>query len=470
MSSDDKEEDTAAPKQLWPQYDRRRMGLFAGVSDEDWNDWRWQVRNRIRDVDGLRAALNVDAAAAAGVTEVLGTFRMAITPYYASLIDQDDPTCPIRRQAVPTVKELDGDPGDAGADPLHEDVDSPVPGLTHRYPDRVLLLITDQCSMYCRHCTRRRMAGHVDAARSRADLEAALDYIRRTPAVRDVLLSGGDALLVPDETIEYLLRELHAIDHVEIVRLGTRAPVVLPQRITPDLCDILRRYHPVWLNTHFNHPKEITVESAAACARLADAGVPLGNQSVLLRGINDCPVVMRRLVHGLLRIRVRPYYIYQCDLTRGIAHFRTAVAAGIEIIELLRGHTTGLAVPTYVIDAPGGGGKIPVGPNYLISMGDGQVILRNYEGVIARYREPARRPRTLDDYDREGPCQLCGTNHEDLGTGLGLLFSGRADSLEPQGLVRATRRRNNNNNASDSDSDSDSGTGSGQAPDNPIAR
>ncbi len=435
------EEPRAVPGK-WPHYDRGRLAPFAGVSDQEWNDWRWQVRNRITTVEALKAAIGLTAAEEFGVREVLGVFRMAITPYYASLIDAGNPACPIWRQAVPTAAELATDPGDAGADPLHEDVDSPAPGITHRYPDRVLFLITDQCSMYCRHCTRRRMAGHVDAARSRDELERGLDYIRRTPAVRDVLLSGGDALLVADETLEYLLSSLRAIPHVEIIRLGTRAPVVLPQRITPELCGLLKRYHPVWLNTHFNHPKEITADSAAACARLADAGVPLGNQSVLLRGVNDCPIVMRKLVHGLMQIRVRPYYIYQCDLTRGIAHFRTPVATGIEIIELLRGHTTGLAVPTYVIDAPGGGGKIPVGPNYLISIGDGQVILRNYEGVIARYREPKRAPRGLDELDlaEGGVCPLCGTRHDDLGTGLGLLFSGQAEGLEPQGLARATRR------------------------------
>ncbi len=440
----------------WPHYDRGRLGPFSGVSDRDWDDWRWQVRNRIGTVETLKAAVGLSPEEERGVRDVLGVFRMAITPYYASLIEPGNPACPIWRQAVPTACELEQDPGDMGWDPLHEDVDSPAPGITHRYPDRVLFLITDQCSMYCRHCTRRRMAGHVDAARSREELDVGIDYIRRTPAVRDVLLSGGDALLVSDETLEYLLSSLRAIPHVEIIRLGTRAPVVLPQRITPELCSLLKRHHPVWLNTHFNHPKEITAESAAACARLADAGIPLGNQSVLLRGVNDCPVIMRKLVQGLMQIRVRPYYIYQCDLTRGIAHFRTPVATGIQIIELLRGHTTGLAVPTYVIDAPGGGGKIPVGPNYLISMADVQVILRNYEGVIARYQEPRRgagaaggqggqvRPTGGSDFDPAGGgvCPLCGTRHDaqDLGTGLGLLFSGGAESLEPQGLARARRR------------------------------
>jgi lysine 2,3-aminomutase len=416
---------------------------YAGAGSVDWADWRWQVRNRITTLEELGRALPLTPEAADGVRRCLGEFRMAITPYYASLIDPADPHCPIRLQAVPTAQELLPDRGDMGSDPLHEDVDSPVPGITHRYPDRVLFLITDQCAMYCRHCTRRRVAGQADHARPRAELDACLDYIRRTPAVRDVLLSGGDALLVSDETLEYLFAQLRAIPHVEIIRLGTRAPVVLPQRITPELCEIIKRYHPIWVNTHFNHPREITPESSDACARLADAGVPLGNQTVLLRGVNDCPVVMRRLVQGLLRIRVRPYYIYQCDLTRGIAHFRTPVATGIKIIELLRGHTTGLAVPTYVIDAPGGGGKIPVGPSYLISMGETEVILRNYEGVISVYREPRPRPAATACQSHNadgGVCPLCGTRHEDLGTGLGELFSGKAQSLEPQGLARARRK------------------------------
>jgi lysine 2,3-aminomutase len=433
--------------------------MFPGASAAEWADWRWQVRNRITTVEGLKRVLPLTPEAEDGVRRCLEVFRMAVTPYYASLIDPDNPWCAIRRQAVPTGDELIRDPGDVGWDPLHEDVDSPVPGLTHRYPDRVLFLITDQCSMYCRHCTRRRLAGHTDSARSREELDACIDYIARTPEVRDVLLSGGDALLVPDDTLEYLFTRLRAIPHVEIIRLGTRAPVVLPQRITAELCSMIRGYHPIWVNTHFNHPREITADSAAACARLADAGVPLGNQSVLLRGVNDCPVVMRRLVQGLLKIRVRPYYIYQCDLTRGISHFRAPVATGIKIIELLRGHTSGLAVPTYVIDAPGGGGKIPVGPNYLISMGEGEVVLRNYEGVIAIYREPVRAPaRPADRLARPsggpapshaggpdaaqqpGVCPLCGTRHEDAGTGLGRLFSGAKLSLEPEGLERTKRR------------------------------
>lgn len=426
----------------WPHYGRGHLRVLGKAGDADWNDWRWQVRNRISSAEDLAANVGLTPEQEEGVRSVLGTFRMAITPYYASLIEPENPACPVWRQAVPTGQELLPDPGDMGDDPLHEDVDSPVPGLTHRYPDRVLFLITDQCAMYCRHCTRRRLAGHIDSARSRAELDACIDYIRRTPAVRDVLLSGGDALLVADETLEYLFERLRAIPHVEIIRLGTRAPVVLPQRITSDLCALIKRYHPVWVNTHFNHPREITAESAAACARLADAGVPLGNQTVLLRGINDCPVLMRRFMQDLLQIRVRPYYIYQCDLTRGIAHFRTPVAKGIEIMEHLQGHTSGLAVPTYVVDAPGGGGKIPVGPNYLLSMGEGQVILRNYEGVIARYVEPSRDFANGETVPHVpgAVCPVCGTRHEGLTTGLGALFAGRAQSLEPCGLARTARR------------------------------
>ena len=263
-------------------------------------------------------------------------------------------------------------------DPLHEDEDSPAPGLTHRYPDRVLFLITDMCSMYCRHCTRRRVAGENDRARSREDIDACIEYIRKTPQVRDVVLSGGDALCVSDKMLEYIISELRKIEHVEIIRIGSRTPVVMPMRITDELCSMLKKYHPIWLNTHFNHPKEVTPEAIEACRKLADAGIPLGNQTVLLRGVNDDVHVMRNLVHKLVKSRVRPYYIYQCDLSLGIGHFRTPVAKGIELIESLRGHTSGYAVPTFVVDAPGGGGKTPVMPQYVISQTPNKVILRNY--------------------------------------------------------------------------------------------
>ncbi len=404
--------------------DYREIPLWKDATEEQWNDWRWQVRNRITNLDQLKQVIELTDEEAEGVDKCLKHFRMAITPYYATLIDPKDPNCPVRKQAVPSVHETHWSDYDM-ADPLHEDVDSPVPGLTHRYPDRVLLLVTDQCSMYCRHCTRRRMAGATDNARTRDQIEAAIDYVRRTPAVRDVLISGGDGLLIPDEVIERILAELRAIPHVEMIRFGSRTPVVMPQRITEELCAMLKKYHPVYLNTHFNHPKEITPEAEAACARLANAGIPLGNQSVLLAGVNDCPQVMKKLVHELLRIRVKPYYIYQCDLSQGIEHFRTSVATGIEIIESLRGHTTGLGIPTFVVDAPGGGGKIPVMPQYLISQGTNRIVVRNFEGGLYSYTEP---PRQVDPHQ---PCPLCGGTHNQYDVGVSSLLNGKHVAMEP---------------------------------------
>ena len=402
----------------------RDIPIWKDVTPEEWSNWHWQVRNRITTLDELKKVVELTAEEADGVEQCLKHFRMAITPYYATLIDPKDPNCPIRKQAVPSVHETHWSAYDM-ADPLHEDVDSPVPGLTHRYPDRVLLLVTDQCSMYCRHCTRRRMAGATDSARSRSQIDAAIDYVRRTPAVRDVLISGGDGLLIGDSLIERILAELKAIDHVEMIRFGSRTPVVMPQRITDDLCQILKKYHPIYVNVHFNSPKEITPESKAACARLADAGIPLGNQSVLLAGVNDCPLVMKELVHALLRIRVKPYYIYQCDLSQGIEHFRTSVATGIEIIENLRGHTTGLGIPTFVVDAPGGGGKIPVMPQYLISQGTNRVVVRNFEGGLYAYTEP---PRQVDP---NKPCPLCGGKHNQYDLGVASLLNGTHVAMEP---------------------------------------
>ena len=371
----------AEDKYINKEGEARRQELFADVSDEQWKDWHWQVQNRISSVDELKKYLSLDDDAVAGVEEALKYFRMAITPYYLSLIDPDDPYDPVRLQAVPSYMEGVQQEEDL-LDPLEEDADSPVPGLTHRYPDRVLFLITDMCSMYCRHCTRRRLAGQKDGGRSISDIDACIDYIRSKPMIRDVVLSGGDALLMEEDRLEYIISQLRAIDHVEIIRIGTRTPVVMPQRITRQLCEMLKIYHPIWLNTHFNHPREITAESRRACELLTDSGIPVGNQSVLLRGVNDCVHVQRKLVNGLVYIRVRPYYINQCDLSLGISHFRTPVSKGIEIIEGLRGHTSGFAVPTYVVDAPGGGGKIPVGPNYIISQNPDHTVLRNYEGVI----------------------------------------------------------------------------------------
>lgn len=411
----------------------RASGMFQNVPDKNWNDWAWQVRNRVETLEELKQHLNLSAEEEAGVKECLGTLRMAITPYYLSLIDPNDPHDPVRRQAVPTAAEVHRSPADL-LDPLHEDTDSPVPGLTHRYPDRVLLLVTDQCSMYCRHCTRRRFAGQHDSAVAVDQIDACIDYVARTPAVRDVLLSGGDPLLLSDDRLEYIISRLRAIEHVEIIRIGSRTPVVCPQRITPALCDMLKKYHPIWLNTHFNHPNEITEESAAACARLADAGIPLGNQSVLLAGVNDCVHVMKKLVHELVKIRVRPYYIYQCDLSYGLEHFRTPVAKGIEIIEGLRGHTSGYCVPTFVVDAPGGGGKIPVMPNYVVSQSAGRVILRNFEGVITTYTEPR-------EYRETCQCEVCRGEKEDRLIGVAGLEQGNQLSLEPVGLARNQRHR-----------------------------
>lgn len=411
----------------------RNIPLWQHVTAEQWNDWNWQVRNRITTLEELQQVVTLTPDEIQGVKQCLQSLRMAITPYYATLMDPENPNCPVRKQAIPTAKELEKGSFDM-EDPLHEDEDSPVAGLTHRYPDRVLFLITDQCSMYCRHCTRRRLAGATDKARPKEEIDAAIEYIRKTPQVRDVLLSGGDALLMSDDRLEYIIARLREIPHVKVIRIGTRVPVVMPQRITDNLVNMLKRYHPVWLNTHFNHPKEMTADSFAALAKLADAGIPLGNQTVLLRGINDCPYIMKELVHRLVEARVRPYYIYQCDLSQGIEHFRTTVSKGIEIIELLRGHTSGYAVPTFVVDAPGGGGKIPVGPQYLISHLGNKVILRNYEGVITSYAEPA---------NAHSECQHCGICEKEQRSVIGLekIHIGQTVSLEPKHLLRKERNK-----------------------------
>lgn len=408
---------------------RQDFSKWANIPDEQWNDWHWQISNRITTVEDLKEVIPLTQGEEVGIAQCLKTLRMAVTPYYTSLIKPDDPHCPVRQQAVPTSMELHLGDYDL-LDPLHEDTDSPVPGLTHRYPDRVLLLVTDQCSMYCRHCTRRRLAGQTDQALPLEHFHQALDYIRATPQVRDVLISGGDPFTFSDDRLDFMLSKLRAIPHVEIIRIGTRTPVVLPMRITNNLVQVLRKYHPIWVNTHFNHPQEITPESQAALARLADAGIPLGNQSVLLRGINDCPNVMKKLVHELVKNRVRPYYIYQCDLSNGIEHFRTSVSKGVEIIENLRGHTSGYAVPTYVIDAPGGGGKIPLSPQYLISMAPNKVVLRNYEGVITVYDEPNRLQEVCQ-------CEYCRVKSTRVGV-LKLLNHQKL-SLEPENLDRHHR-------------------------------
>ena len=406
-------------------------GLFAEVPLQQWNDWTWQAKNRITNLADLKKYITLTPEEEQGIEKCLSTFRMAVTPYYLSLIDLNDPHDPIRKQAIPSVEELYFAPEES-ADSLHEDTDSPVKGLTHRYPDRVLFLITDRCAAYCRHCTRRRLVGQTDNAMPKEQIDACIEYIRQHSEVRDVLLSGGDVFMQSDEMLEYIISSLRAIEHVEIIRLGTRTPVVMPQRITQNLCDMLKKYHPIWVNVHFNHPNEITPDSAAACARLADAGIPLGNQSVLLAGVNDCVHVMRKLVNGLVKIRVRPYYIYVCDLSLGLSHFRTPVSKGIEIIEGLRGHTSGYCVPTFVVDAPGGGGKVPVMPNYILSQTPRKVILRNFEGVITTYTEP-------EHYNTNCHCPVCRGEAENVLTGVAGLEQGKALSFEPSDLPRKKR-------------------------------
>jgi len=418
----------------------RSIPLWEDVDEAQWNDWHWQLANRVRTVNELSQIINLTDQEKEIIEKSLNTLRMAITPYYASLMHPTDPTCPIRMRAVPTILETHISAEDE-VDPLHEDVDSPAPGITHRYPDRVLFLITDQCSMYCRHCTRRRMAGETDRPRSQAEIDEMIAYVRNTKGVRDVLLSGGDPLTLSTDRLEYIVAKLHEISHVEIIRYGTSIPVVMPQRVTDELLDMMKRYQPVWLNTHFNHPKEFTAESRQALARLADAGIVLGNQSVLLKGINDCPYIMKELVQRLVQNRVRPYYLYQCDLSRGIAHFRTSVSKGIEIIEHLRGHTSGFAVPQFIVDVPGGGGKTPVGPCYVLSRNERTVVFRNYEGVIAKYVEP-------EDTRFGGcpeQCQICEERKQrgldQPKVGLESLFSGEVATLEPAHLARRERSK-----------------------------
>src|SRR5512135_3456918 len=365
------------PNKTAPEEDHPPPNPWKEATDEEWDDWRWQLRNRITQAEQLRLLINLNEEEVAAIEASKGRLATAITPYFAKLMSRTDPNCPIRQQAIPTLEEFYVSPHDL-LDPCAEDENSPVHGLVHRYPDRVLLLVTDKCAVYCRYCTRRRMVGSSEKCINETELDQAIAYIQATKKVRDVLISGGDPLLLEDDHLEGILAKLRKIPHVEIIRIGTRVPVTLPQRITPALTNMLKKYHPLWMSIHFSHPKEITKEVRRSCGLLADSGIPLGSQTVLLRGINDRPVVMKRLMHELLKARVRPYYIYQCDLAMGTEHFRTPVSVGINIIEKLRGHTTGYAVPSFVIDAPGGGGKIPVGPTYLISQDRGKMVLRNY--------------------------------------------------------------------------------------------
>lgn len=369
------------------QRDYQQISLYKDVNPLDWEDWHWQLKHRIRSKDELSQIIKLTPEEEKGLDKAKGRLSLAITPYWATLIDPEDPACPIRRQAVPVAAESIVAPHEM-VDPCAEDRDSPAPHLVHRYPDRVLLLATDHCAMYCRHCTRRRLVGeHEKEDNSASKFDAAIEYIKANRKVRDVLISGGDPLTLEDDVLESLVSRIREISHVEFLRIGTRVPVTLPQRITEGLANMLKKYSPVWMSIHFNHPKEITKRCKLACDMLSEAGIPLGSQTVLLKGINDRPYIMKKLVHELLQIRVRPYYIYQCDPVRGTQHFRTPVAVGINIIEKLRGHTSGYAVPTYVIDGPGGGGKIPVGPNYILSQAKGKYVLRNYKGKIYTYLE-----------------------------------------------------------------------------------
>lgn len=359
------------------------------MNADQWNDWKWQFANRITTTEQLSKVLPLSGEEKTEIDRCLKSFRMAITPYYASLIDPSDPHDPIKMQSVPSILETMPDRNDM-ADPLGEEAGSPVPNIVHRYPDRVLLLVTMQCSMYCRHCTRRRAVGEEDNIITQAALEKAVDYIRSHEEIRDVLISGGDPLTMSTSRLEHIIVSLRAIPHVDIIRIGTRVPVVMPMRITTELTDMLKKYQPIWINTHFNHVHELTPEAAKACAAIVDAGIPLGNQTVLLKGINDNVEDMKRLLLGLVHMRVRPYYLYQCDLSCGIGHFRTNVDTGIEIMHALQGNISGYAVPRFVIDAPGGGGKIPLQYNYVLSKDDQEVVLENFQGKTYRYPQPCK--------------------------------------------------------------------------------
>jgi lysine 2,3-aminomutase len=425
---------------------------IAGQLDDEkvevakWKDWKWQLKNCITTLDQAEELLGIklEETYRKKIELTVKKFPLAITPYYLSLINTDDyKNDPVFRQAFPAPEELQILKHDM-SDPLCEDQDSPAPGITHRYPDRVLFHISNVCSMYCRHCTRKRKVGDIDSIPGKDDIQSGLDYIRDTPVVRDVLLSGGDPLMLSDDYLDWILTELGKIPHVQVIRIGTRMPVVLPYRVTDKLVEMLKKHHPLWINTHFNHPREITTSSREALTKLANVGIPLGNQTVLLAGVNDCPRIIKSLVHKLVENRVRPYYLYQCDLSEGLNHFRTPIGKGIEIMESLRGHTSGFAVPTFVVDAPGGGGKIPLNPNYLVSLSTNKVILRNFEGVITTYKEP-------DSYEEtfcNRKCDKCDLQleldgaEEYLPTGIEKLLSDsdQAISLTPNGNERMERR------------------------------
>lgn len=391
----------------------KQLNITKKINKSDdlsnWKDWKWQLKHAVKDFETFQKLTNIKFSdnEHKKIKETINKFPLSVTPYYLSLINKNDykndyKNDPIFKQSFPSDKELIMDKYDMN-DPLSEDKDSPVEGITHRYPDRLLFHVSNVCSMYCRHCTRKRKVGDIDHIPCRDKLKEGIEYIKKTPAIRDVLLSGGDPFMLSDDLIDWLLHEISSIEHVEIIRIGTRMPVVLPYRITENLVNIIKKYHPVYVNTHFNHPREITASAKEALRKMADAGIPLGNQTVLLADVNDCPRIIKKLMHKLVQNRVKPYYLYQCDMSEGLSHFRTPVGKGIEIIESLIGHTSGFCVPTYVIDAPGGGGKIPVMPNYLISWSTNKVILRNYEGVITVYKEPDSYEQTYCDRN----CDKC---------------------------------------------------------------
>lgn len=372
-----------------PKY-YQRIKIWKKVSVDEWNDPLWQLKNVVTDAEGLSKVIKLTPQEKANIGRAVRHSRFQVTPYYLSLIDEKDPGCPIRLQTVPSIAEIEPGLGDL-QDPLAEDADSPVPRLVHRYPDRALFLVSEICSMYCRFCTRRRHILDRTSTQLAAEHDAAIGYVAKHKEIRDVILSGGDALMLPVAMLEGIVKKLRAIPHVEIIRVASRTPCVLPMKVTDEYVNMLKKYHPIYFMTHFNHPYEVTPCARAACDKIVNAGMPIQNQSVLLRRVNSHPMVMKKLVHELLKIRVKPYYVYQCDLAEGIEHFRTSVSKGFEIMEYLRGHTSGLALPTFVIDAPGGGGKIPVMPNYLLTLTDDRAVVRNYRGMMSSYTNPRER-------------------------------------------------------------------------------
>jgi lysine 2,3-aminomutase len=409
----------------------KRAPYYADIPDEKWNNWRWQLSNRLNTVEDFEHIFPLTESEKQALSSP-DLFRVDVTPYFASLIDPNDPNDPIRKQIIPTAREAV--PFTAMMeDSLAEDRHSPVPGLVHRYPDRVLMLVTTQCASYCRYCTRSRIVGDPAQTFSQTEFDLQIEYLQRTPQVRDVLLSGGDPLVLAPKILERILTRLREIPHIEIVRIGSRVPVFLPMRVTDELCDMLQQFHPLWLNIHVNTPNEITAELAQACDMLTRAGIPLGNQAVLLAGINDNVHLQRKLVQDLVRMRVRPYYLYQCDLVEGAGHFRTPVAKGIEIMEGLRGHTSGYAVHQYIVDAPGGGGKIPVLPNYVVSMSDHKIILRNFEGYITTYEEPI-------DYRPENAAKFEDKRPEPGQDGITGMLDGERMFIKPEGFDQIHER------------------------------